>query len=621
MKKVIKSLIITLIYAVVAFYFSLPAINFKSKSFYTYVISVIIVYLLVSFLTGAKMSTIAGSMQGGSINLNGIKRLKTSTKILGGIIVIAALVLIGGDVFSREFFHAKSYQQLMPVENREFSQDISQMSIKDVPIVDRDSAVRLGNRKLGELVDLVSQFEVDENVYSYTQINYKGVPTRVAPLRYGDIIKWFNNQSQGLPGYISVDMTTQTVSLVQLENGIKYSPGEYFFRKLDRHLRLSYPTLIFDDYRFEVDDEGNPFWICPVIDYKIGLFGGKDIKGVVLVNASSGESEYYDIDDSPTWVDQAYSADVVIQQIDYWGKLKNGFINTIFGQKEVCMTSGGYNYLALDDDVWLYTGLTSAGNDASNIGFVLVNMRTKESHYYTVSGATEYSAMSSAEGQVQNLGYKATFPILLNIGNQPTYFISLKDNAGLVKRFAYVNVERYQIVAIGSTLDEAYTQYLKALAQNTEVDSSALKSETAVVTDISTAVRDGNTYYYIELEGNDHVFVASIQVSEVLAVLRPGDTVQVGYVESDAQFIDISEITRTAQVQKGGDTSDAPETESEKPAETKAPKETQAPGETQAPEGDSNAPEGGDNAPDTDGSIGGVPVPPQTETGGFTPLT
>ena len=410
-------------------------------------------------------------------------------------------------------------------------------------------------------------------------------------------------------------MTTRPVSLVQLENGIKYSPGEYFFRKLDRHLRLSYPTLIFDDYRFEVDDEGNPFWICPVIDYKIGLFGGKDIKGVVLVNASSGESEYYDIDDSPTWVDQAYSADVVIQQIDYWGKLKNGFINTIFGQKEVCITSGGYNYLALDDDVWLYTGLTSAGNDASNIGFVLVNMRTKESHYYTVSGATEYSAMSSAEGQVQNLGYKATFPILLNIGNQPTYFISLKDNAGLVKRFAYVNVERYQIVAIGSTLDEAYTQYLKALAQNTEVDSSALKSETAVVTDISTAVRDGNTYYYIELEGNDRVFVASIQVSEVLAVLRPGDTVQVGYVESDAQFIDISEITRTAQVQKGGDTSDAPETESEKPAETKAPKETQA------PEGDSNAPEGGDNAPDTDGSIGGVPVPPETETGGFTPLT
>ncbi len=616
MKKVIKSLIITLIYAVVAFYFSLPAINFKSKSFYTYVISIIIVYLLVSFLTGAKLSTIAGTMQGGSINIRGIGRLKKSTKVLGGIIVIAAIVLIGGDIFSREFFHAKRYQQLMPVESREFSEDISQMSIKDVPIVDRDSAVRLGNRKLGELVELVSQFEVDENPYSYTQINYKGVPTRVAPLRYGDIIKWFNNQSQGLPGYISVDMTTQTVSLVQLENGIKYSPGEYFFRKLDRHLRLSYPTLIFDDYRFEIDDEGNPYWICPVIDYTIGLFGGKDIKGVVLVNASSGDSEYYDIANAPTWVDQAYSADVVVQQIDYWGKLKNGFINTIFGQKDVCMTSGGYNYLALDDDVWLYTGLTSAGNDASNIGFVLVNMRTKESHYYTVSGATEYSAMSSAEGQVQNLGYKATFPILLNIGNQPTYFISLKDNAGLVKRFAYVNVERYQIVAIGSTLDEAYTQYLKALAQNTEVDSSALKSEEAVVASISSAVRDGNTYYYLELEGNDHVFVASIQLSEVLAVLKPGDTVKVGYVESDAQFIDISEITRTAQVQKGGDTPAEPETE----PESKKPAETQAPSETEESE-DTNAPETGSEAPETDGPMGGVPTPPETETGGFTPLT
>lgn len=206
---------------------------------------------------------------------------------------------------------------------------------------------------------------------------------------------------------------------------------------------------------------------------------------------------------------------------------------------------GGYNYIALDDDVWLYTGLTSAGNDASNIGFVLVNMRTKEAHYYTVSGATEYSAMASAEGQVQHLSYKATFPILLNIGNQPTYFISLKDNAGLVKKFAYVNVERYQIVAIGDTINEAYSEYLKALSENAEVDSSALKTETARIETVSSAVKDGNTYYYLKLEGSDHIFVASIQLSDVLAVLKVGDTVSVGYMESEDQFIDLSEISLT----------------------------------------------------------------------------
>ena len=559
MKNVIKSLVITLVYALLAFYFTLPAINLKSKNFYLYVISVIVVYMVVSFLTRTRLSGIAGGLQGGRISMDNIRGLRKSTKVLGAIIIIAAVVMVGGDLLSREFFHAKTYQQLMPVETREFSEDISQISLKDVPVVDRDSAVRLGDRKLGELVELVSQFEVDENAYSYTQINYNGVPTRVAPLRYGDIIKWFNNQSKGLPGYISVDMTNQTVSLVQLEQGMKYSPGEYFFRNLDRHLRLKYPTKIFDDYRFEVDDNGKPYWICPVIDYTIGLFGGKDIKAVVLVDACTGDTEYYDIADAPTWIDQAYSSDLVVQQIDYWGTLKNGFINTIFGQKDVCKTSGGYNYLALEDDVWLYTGLTSAGNDASNIGFVLVNMRTKESHYYIVSGATEYSAMSSAEGQVQHLSYVATFPILLNIGNQPTYFISLKDNAGLVKMFAFVNVERYQMVSIGDTLNEAYSEYLKSLAQNTEVDSSALVNTEGVVAAISSAVRDGNTYYYIELEDSDKVFVASIQMSEVLAVLKPGDVVKLGYVDNDSEFIDLSEITRTAKASPGGVTKPAVE--------------------------------------------------------------
>ncbi len=551
MKRKLKVILITLIYALIAFYFALPAIHWQSKPFYIYLISIIVVFGLVSWFTKTKLQDVVeGVARGGS--LKDLKYAKKSTKILGGIVVVAILILLLGDLISSPFFHSRKYQQLMNVQEREFSEDISQISLSDVPVVDRSSAVRLGNRKLGELVNLVSQFEVDENSYSYTQINYNDVPTRVAPLRYGDIIKWLNNQSKGLPGYISVDMTTQNVSLIQLENGIKYSPGEYFFRNLDRHLRINYPTYIFDECRFEVDDEGHPYWICPVIDYTIGIFGGLDIKGVVLVDACTGESQYYSIADIPTWVDQAYSSDVVVAQIDYWGKFKNGFFNTIFGQKGVCLTSGGYNYLALDDDVWVYTGLTSAGTDESNIGFVLVNMRTKEARHYIVSGATEYSAMSSAEGQVQHLSYVATFPILLNIGNQPTYFISLKDNAGLVKKFAYVNVERYQLVAIGDTLNEAYNEYLKSLSENVQVDESALTELEAAVVSVATAVRDGNTYYYIELDGSDKVYVASIQLSEVLAVLREGDIINVSFMESEEEFIELSGIERTKKVQRGG---------------------------------------------------------------------
>lgn len=549
MKKTIVSILLTLVYAFVAFWFMLPAINLRSKDFYIYLITVIAVYLIVSlFMKGS--TVIHDSVKSRSINFSGVKGSGIVTKILLGVILVCIVVIVGGTLISAEIFHASAYQKLMPVEERDFTEDISQISLKDVPVVDRDSAVRLGDRKLGELVEFVSQFEVDESAYSYTQINYNGVPTRVAPLMYGDIIKWFNNQSKGIPAYISVDMTTQDVTLHRLEEGIRYSPGELFFRNLNRHLRFSYPTYMFDDnYAFEVDDEGNPYWICPVIEYRIGLFGGKDIKGVVIMDAQDGTSQYYPIAEVPQWVDQAYSTDIVINQIDYWGRFKKGYFNTIFGQKEMSQSSGGYNYLAQDDDVWVYTGLTSTGNDQSNIGFVLVNLRTKEARYYPVSGATEYSAMDSAEGQVQHLAYQATFPILLNVANQPTYFLSLKDNAGLVKQFAYINVERYQEVAIGSTITEAYNQYLKMAGENADlsVDESAVKTERQIVKSVSSAVKDGNTYYYIQLENSDKVFTASIQLDDILAVIKAGDTVSIKYVEMEAQFIDINEIELVKQ--------------------------------------------------------------------------
>ena len=537
MKKIVRTVVITLLFAFVSFYFTLPALNLRSPYFYSWLLEVAVVYMIASLI--------------GTFSIKDLKNrtvdfafLKKNAK-LGLLIVILCIATLGiGQVASHQFFHAGAYQKLIPVENREFTEDIAQVSMKDVPIVDKDSAIQLGNRKIGELVNLISQFEVDEYDYSYTQINYRDTPTRVAPLRYGNIIKWFNNQSNGIPGYISVNMTTQDVELVQLEEGIRYSPGEYFFRDLDRHLRFQYPTKIFEDYSFEVDDDGKPYWICPVINYTIGLFGGRDVKGVVIVNACNGDSEYYDIQDVPQWVDRAYSADIIVEQINYWGKYKNGYINTIFGQRDVCVTSGGYNYLAIDDDVWLYTGLTSVGNDESNIGLVLVNMRTKEARYYIVSGATEYSAMDSAEGQVQNLAYKATFPVLLNIGGQPTYLVSLNDNAGLVKKFAFVNVEKYQQVAIGDTLDQAYAVYVKLLSSGQIIDASSISEITGTVTQVDTAVKDGNTYFYVQLSNSKKIFVASIQLNDVLAVLQPEDRVTIGYVDSDSDFIMMNQIER-----------------------------------------------------------------------------
>ncbi len=376
---------------------------------------------------------------------NKIRKSK-GMRIFFSLILIVIGIWAVGALLSSPIVNAGKYQKLMAVENGEFSKDIEELSFDQIPLLDKDSAEILGNRKMGSMVDMVSQFEVDE---LYSQINYQDRPVRVSPLKYADLIKWFTNRKEGIPAYIKIDMATQNTELVKLDEGMKYTTSDYFNRNIYRHLRFAYPTYIFNELSFEVDEEGVPYWICPVRKYNIGLFGGATVERVVLCNAITGEMEDYKIEDVPQWIDRAYSADLLISLYDYYGTLKHGFLNSVLGQKDCLETTDGYNYLAVDDDVWVYTGVTSITGDQSNVGFVLMNQRTMETKFYEIEGATETSAMSSAEGQVQNLKYSATFPLLLNLSGEPTYFIALKDDAGLVKKYAMVNVQKYQIVAIG----------------------------------------------------------------------------------------------------------------------------------------------------------------------------
>ena len=298
---------------------------------------------------------------------------------------------------------------------------------------------------------------------------------RVSPLNAALDCKWFTNQSEGIPGYMQIDMTTQNTELVRLDQPIKYSKGEYFNRNIYRHLRFKYPTYIFDNINFEIDDEGTPWWICPVKKYTIGLFGGQTIGRVVLCNAQTGECQDLAVEEVPQWVDKVYSAELLTRFYDYYGTLQHGWLNSVLGQKDCLRTTDGYNYLAINDDVWVYTGVTSVTSDQSIVGFVLMNQRTGETKYYSVTGAVESSAMRSAEGQVQDLGYTATFPLLLNINEQPTYFLALKDGSGLVKKYALVNVQKYQIVAIGDTLEQCRENYQQMMADN---DMAGAETET-----------------------------------------------------------------------------------------------------------------------------------------------
>ncbi|MBR4099999.1 MAG: CvpA family protein [Clostridia bacterium] len=510
------------------YYIVLPPINLQSKDFWSFVTFVIIISVVINAFSQV-IQLIKDNKN--PTKVAGIPRF--SLKALGkpiklALVAVLTIAVLSGfaSLVGAEIFNARGYNQLITMTDGDFTEDVAEIKQEQIPVVDRGTATRLGQRKLGEMADLVSQFEIEE---IYTQINFKGKPVRVTPLMYGDIIKWFNNQSQGIPAYITVDMTTQETELVRLKEGIKYSESEYFMRDLNRALRFKYPTKIFDNISFEIDDNGTPYWVASVIDFKIGFWSGSDIDGAVLMNAQTGESTYYKLDEVPTWVDQVFDSTMIEQQLIYNGKYRSGFFNSIFGQRGVLQPTDGYNYLALDDDVYLYTGMTSVTSDESNVGFVLVNLRTKATKFYTIPGAEEYSAMSSAEGQVQHLGYSATFPLLLNVSERPTYFMSLKDSAGLVKMYAFVDVNQYQIVGTGNSVESARADYISKLKTENVTDTPETETNeiTGVIEKINSAVVDGNTVYYLKLENDENVYTAIITKSDLLPFASKGQTVKI----------------------------------------------------------------------------------------------
>ena len=487
MKKIAAGLGILLL-AFVYYYITLPAINIHESGFWFF-LGTVVVLLLVIYAVRKR--------------LRSPQEIKSSKVMKAGLFLVLAIIVVYGvgTLLSSPIVNAKKYQQLVTPEERDFTEDIKEISYDQIPLLDKDSAELLGNRKMGSMVDMVSQFEVSS---LYSQINYQGQPYRVTPLVYASGIKWLTNQKEGIPAYIRIDMATQNTELVKLDKPIKYSESEYFNRNIYRHLRFKYPTYMFDQLSFEIDDEGTPYWICPVKKFNIGLFGGQTIGRVVLCNAQTGETKDYKIEDCPQWVDRAYPADLLLELYNYHGMLKNGFFNSVLGQKGCLKTTDGNNYLALDDDVWVYTGVTSVSGDKSNVGFVLMNQRTMETRYYACDGAQERSAMDSAEGQVQNLKYQAAFPLLLNISDQPTYFMALKDGAGLVKKYAMVNVQKYQTVAIGDSVAECEKNYEKLLSENGIASDGASTGESNTVTGtikrMAQAVIEGNSHFYITLE-------------------------------------------------------------------------------------------------------------------------
>lgn len=502
------ALALALIFALVYYYVFLPAINIRAVETWVYFGAILAILVFI----GGKS----------------LKIYKILRYALVGMIVLFLLL----NLVSLPLFQSKNYANVISLETSDFQQDIEQLPISKIPTLDRESSVRVGRRKMGELLELVSQFDIDET--TYTQINYQDQPVRVTPLMYNGFIKYIFNSGEGLPGYLKVDIVSGESELVQLEEKIKISKQDYFFRDTMRYARLRYPFEIIKNANFEIDEQGTPYWIVATYKPKVFFFDALDVDGAILINASTGEHQKYDLEDIPQWVDRVYESDSIIRQLDWNGHYQGGFFNSIFAQRNVLSTTEGYNYLALNDDVYLYTGYTSVAADESNVGFILSNLRTKETKFYPVSSAEEYSAMESAEGAVQETRYKATFPILLNIDGKPTYFLSLKDDAGLIKQYAFIDAQNYQRVAVGESVTEALANHRLGNLGAVEEDPTNVESLQASgnISDIHQLVIDGTSYFYLKIDGSDHIYVASIKASNNLPFMKVGDKINFIYKDN-----------------------------------------------------------------------------------------
>ncbi|MBQ7117875.1 MAG: hypothetical protein IJN88_06665 [Clostridia bacterium] len=529
----------SLIFTALSIYIFCPALNIHNPGLWIIIdIALFIFVILVRLSKGAKdFGYVTVKKKTGSKG-----RTKKHTEFRFGIkyylipIITTVLTVILA-VTGSTVFNATKYSEILKVNPSDFSKDlVESVGTDSIALMDTASARMLGDREIGALSDVVSQFNVS---YDYTQIDYNGKPVKVSALEYAGFFKWLNNRDSGIRGYVTVNPVSMSASFIESE-GMKYVPSAFFSEDAFRYIRKAYPTLMLDNLHFETDESGKPYYIASVIEKTVGLFGGKTVSGCIVLDPVSGETEKYDVADIPNWIDVVFYGDLICEQYNWHGMFRNGFMNSLFAKKDCKQVTtyyssdedaedeapvSDYGYVAKDGDIWIYTGVTSVNGDSSNIGFLLANERTGESRYYQIAGADEKSAMAAAEGEVQEKGYQASFPSLINIDGHPTYILVLKDSGGLVKLYATVNVEQYNIVTTAATQEECIRKYKSVLGIEAKENTENVTETEITVADIRYIDIDGNTYIYL-IDGEDNLFRAKAGTNEDMLLVDEGDRVK-----------------------------------------------------------------------------------------------
>ena len=538
LKRGLLSAILVIVAALAVFYVFLPPINPHAVEFWLFLSFLTFVgfcpFFSLFFTKKAIKTANNVFVTGGNI---GFKRnLKKWQKALPCLILLPIAVAVLGGVFSSTLLFARQYAAVINVRESVFTEDLPESTeITNIALMDTESATRLGDKTLGALAHVVSQYDVSP---SYTQINYKGAPKKVANLEYDGFFKWIGNRANGIPGMVMVDPVESDAEYIEFGTPMHYAESAYFNDDLMRALRFRYPTKIFDSVSFEIDENGKPYYIVSCAMPKVSLFGAMDISEVIIFDPTNGSSEICDVADTPRWVDIVYNGYLASEKYNWHGLLSGGYINSIIGNVGCKQATDDFGYIALDDDVWYFTGVTSVTSDKSNIGFILSNARTGEYRFYPVIGAEEHSAMDAAEGQVQEKGYVAAFPSLVNVAGQPTYIMVLKDASGYVKLHALVNVENCSIVATGVKQSDAMTAYKKLLRQNDITVDGETKEAEITVKRVTTAMVSGVATVYVT--GDDgNVYKGYLEADEALILINEGDKLKVSYINGEVDRIKV----------------------------------------------------------------------------------
>ena len=529
--KIFISTVLTLVFAGIFFYVTLPAINLQSDTFWMYL------FYCIAFYIGSYviLTIISEAKQNKNMKLD-FKLKKSPAIIIAAIALSIPMAVLGiGSLISSTFFHANAYSSIIEVPEADFAEDMPETEVvNNIALMDTNTAIIMGERTLGELIDVVSQYEISVN---YKQINYKGTPQKISTLEYADFFKWLSNRENGIPGYVMVDPVNAVTkaNYIEFSKPIKYSDSGFFGDDLMRKLRFSYPTKIFGNCSFEIDEEGNPFYIVACMKPKVAMFGAYDVNEVIIFDPVSGESEIKPLKDVPSWVDNVFTGTLASQKYDWYGTLKNGYWNSVIGNKDCKVTTDDYGYIVIGDDVWFYTGVTSVTSDESNIGFIISNARTGEYKFYRISGAEEYSAMDSAQGEIQEKGYVASFPSLINVSGEATYIMVLKDSSGLVKLYALVNVKNHAIVETGSTQLEAKQKYLERLRTEGIIDRIPENAQGSDVAEVNIEIADikvytigGESVFYI-MSADGQIYKQRLCDDEGLVLLKSGNKLKIKY--------------------------------------------------------------------------------------------